>query len=413
MLLILASVSITVVFGDNGILTQAKKAEDLTLIASEKEYLEQNILAVQIGNYSTNINSKKLGEALNTRRLDNSSNWHIIKVNDKTYDIGWNYIEKETELPNYGKAQNSWLINYETGEMIQLEENNYMSLSAGDMLAVKDNLIINIDSSIIDESVENKEQALEKQLGENVDLVNFNYDDNSGLTSTSFNFDGEDDYIKVQYDREDQKEALAKNGFTFEFYGIWDGGTTDPRVGWGYNGIFSYWDGNESNQAKFRFGIGQKAFEGIKSCIIWNAGTGEEAPSDFSENYHSVWNIYYVVDLNKLKEGCYITITVDTSNAYTVEGKDGEYYKQTVYLDGEKLYSGDYNKKQWDNFVKNDLPTLKYFCIGRSTMTEAGAWNYSKMNAYCLRLYSRALSEEEVMKNYEKSVEYHSLQENK
>ena len=42
-------------------------------------------------------------------------------------------------------------------------------------------------------------------------------------------------------------------------------------------------------------------------------------------------------------------------------------------------------------------------------MTGEGYWNYSKMNAYCLRLYSRALTEEEVNKNYDKSVTYHDL----
>ena len=38
-------------------------------------------------------------------------------------------------------------------------------------------------------------------------------------------------------------------------------------------------------------------------------------------------------------------------------------------------------------------------------------WIYPKMKIYALRLYSRVLSEEEVNKNYEKSVEYHSLLE--
>ena len=39
------------------------------------------------------------------------------------------------------------------------------------------------------------------------------------------------------------------------------------------------------------------------------------------------------------------------------------------------------------------------------------AWDYSKLNCYALRLYSRGLTEEEVIKNYAKSVEYHSLLE--
>ncbi len=404
-LIILAGVSINLVLGEDGIFKRAIGARETYTIASEREYLEQNVLLVQLEKATDNVSTQKIGEALNSKNLDHTADWHILKVDDVSYETGWNFVEKGTELNGYGKAQYDWLVNYETGEIIQLEDDNYLSLSAGDMLAVKDSLIINVDSSIIDKDVENNEQALEKQLGDNVELVNFNYNDSSGLTSTSFNFDGIDDYIKVQYDKQEQKEALAKNGFTFEFYGIWDGGTTTHNEASKYKGIFCYWNGLEDKQALFRFGINEK-----DKKIIWNAGfLYNDGKSDFAIDPNNLHNIIYNIDLEKLKKGCFITITVDTSNAYTVEGKEGEYYKQTMYLDGEVLYTGNYNKKQWDNFCINELPNLKYFCIGRSSMNTDGWWHYSKMNAYCLRLYSRALSEEEVNKNYEKSVEYHSL----
>ncbi len=405
-LIILAGVSINLVLGEDGIFKRAIGARETYTIASEREYLEQNVLLVQLEKATDNVSTQKIGETLNSKNLDHTSDWHILKVDDVSYETGWNFVEKGTELNGYGKAQYDWLVNYETGEIIQLEDDNYLSLSAGDMLAVKDSLIINVDSSIIDKDVENNEQALEKQLGDNVELVNFNYNDSSGLTSTSFNFDGIDDYITVQYDKQEQKEALAKNGFTFEFYGIWDGGTTTHNEAYDYKGIFCYWNGDENKQAQFRFGIDEKLLK-----LKWNAGYlgGQDTSSDFIQDTKFVWNIWYDLDLDKLRKGCFITITVDTSNAYTVEGKEGKYYKQTVYLDGQVLYTGDYNKKQWDNFCTNELPNLKYFCIGRSSMNTDGWWHYSKMNAYCLRLYSRALTEEEVNKNYEKSVEYHSL----
>ena len=254
-LLILTSVTLGMVLSNNGIFNMARKATESYKIASEREYLEQNVLSVQLDKYMGSVSSEKLGEILNTRNLENSSNWHIIKVNDKSYETGWNYIEKGTELEGYGNAKNSWLVNYETGEVIQLEEDNYISLSAGDMLAVKDSLIINVDSSIIDENVENSKTSLEKQLGEGVTLEGFDYNENSGLTNTSFNFDGIDDYIKVKYDSSEQKQQLANRGFTFEFYGIWNGGTTDER--WvgnkdNYKGLFCYWNGNNDKQAIFR-----------------------------------------------------------------------------------------------------------------------------------------------------------------
>ena len=414
-LLLLVAVSIATLAGENGILAQAQKAEKNYDIASEREYLELNVVSVQLGKYMENVSSKKLGKDLNARDLDHSYNWHIIKVNDKNYETGWNYVEKGTELQNYGKAEHSWLVNYETGEIIQLEENNYISLSAGDMLAVKDNLIINVDSSIIDENVKNNKASLENQLGKGVELINFDYNNNSGLTSTSFNFDGVNDYIKVQYDKPEQKKQLAQRGFTFEFYGIWNGGTTAEGDTQGYKGIFCYWNGNEKEQARFRFGISETRNE-----LFWNAGWkgGVNALSDFSSNEVAgggdAWNQRYKLDLDKLRKEIYITITVDTSTLYSIENKfggKGNFYKQTVYLDGNVLYEGNYNKIQWDDFVNSDLNNLKYFCIGRSSQSGAGLWHYSKMNAYCLRLYSKALSEDEVHKNYEKSVEYHSLLE--
>ena len=91
--------------------------------------------------------------------------------------------------------------------------------------------------------------------------------------------------------------------------------------------------------------------------------------------------------------------------------KSGEFYTQKVYIDGELVYDGDYNKEQWDDFINKYLSNLKYFCIGRSSMSDDGSWWYSKMNAYCLRLYSRGLTEEEVRANYEKATKYHSLLE--
>ena len=92
--------------------------------------------------------------------------------------------------------------------------------------------------------------------------------------------------------------------------------------------------------------------------------------------------------------------------------KNGKkYYKQKVYLDGKELYEGDFNKKQWEDFTNKDLKNLNFFCIGRSSMSQEGWWHYSKMNAYTLRLYNRALTSDEVTNNYNKSIAYHeSLQ---
>lgn len=40
-------------------------------------------------------------------------------------------------------------------------------------------------------------------------------------------------------------------------------------------------------------------------------------------------------------------------------------------------------------------------------MTKGGYWHYPKLNVYTSRLYSKALTPEEVKDNYDKSVAYH------
>ena len=76
-LLILASVSISMLTGDNGILVQAKKAEEETEIANEKE-------AIQLEMINKEINNKKeyIGEELKDRTLANGDNWKIVSIND-------------------------------------------------------------------------------------------------------------------------------------------------------------------------------------------------------------------------------------------------------------------------------------------------------------------------------------------
>lgn len=254
-----------------------------------------------------------------------------------------------------------------------------------------------------------------ESLWQNTTLNGFDWTENSGLTKTEFNFDGINDYITVKYDSEEQKNTLAQNGFTFEYYGTIEKGKSyyeNEENSSDYAGIFGYWSGNENQQAKIRFGMKKWYWDtSAELCLVWNSGLyyGDESNyiSDFSEPDYP-WNILYPVDY-KYGDEIYYTVTVDTTTSYEKNGK--EYYKQKVYLDGKELYEGDFNKKQWEDFVNKDLKNLNYFCIGRSSMSQEGWWHYSKMNAYTLRLYNRALTSDEVTNNYNKSIAYHeSLQ---
>ena len=83
-------------------------------------------------------------------------------------------------------------------------------------------------------------------------------------------------------------------------------------------------------------------------------------------------------------------------------------YKQTLYVNGDKICEGTLSRDYWKEFVEDDLKSLKYFCVGRSSMYYDGSWHYSKMNAYSIKLYNRGLSEQEVKENYDKAVAYHN-----
>lgn len=222
-LLILAGVSISALVGDNGILNQATNAADRTELASEIEVLEQIIVsenADKIQNPEL-TSSYHIGTDLYDKTLENGDIWNIVVINDsqEDYGTGWTFIEKGTNLMDYGESKYSWLVNYNTGEKIRLEEEAYTRLDYGSSMAVTEGLIFNIDPTIL-EGVEAEElQNNPSVLGENVELKNFNWTEDSGLTSKSFNFDGQDDHINILYDDQEKFDTLYKNGLTFEFYG--------------------------------------------------------------------------------------------------------------------------------------------------------------------------------------------------
>ena len=398
-LLILAGISIGMMIGENGIITRAIKAKEVTEMGAEKEKIDFLIQEYAMEPKEEN----KLGIALHDKTLENSAIWDIIKTEDTIYGTGWNYIEKGTNINNYGITEYNWVIDYERGKVVKLEDNKYSRIKNGENMGTTEGLIFNLDPSIIEETnVEDLKNGNYEVLWKNTELLNFDWNEESGLTSKAFKFDGVNDYIKVKYDKQEEKETLANNGFTFEFYGTIENGMSYDINGdmseSSYAGMFCYWNGNEKGRADFRFGKHSR-------YIKWNAGWRKEL-SDFSEVGYN-WNIVYPINDYKAGDDIYITITLDTSKSYIKDGV--EYYKQIMYLDGRKLYEGGYNKANWDAFVSDNLNDLNTFCIGRSPMTNLGEWHYAKLNAYALRLYNHALTTEETEENYKKTKEYYEL----
>ena len=236
-----------------------------------------------------NKGSEGFGEKLYDKNVENGSKWHILVTKDliNTYGTGYTYFAKGSEVEDT-KLQFNWIVEDSTQNIVKLEDDSFTELSYKTAIGVTDGLIFNLDPSVIENA--NKDNINQK-LGENVELVNFDWNRDSGITNKAFNFDGVNDYIKIKYDNDEEKNQFAQNGFTFEFYGKYDGGTSyssnkevQDRP---YKGLFCYWNGNENAQAKLRFGI-----HDYGKRIFWNSGWGNYK-QDYSESESSLWNLMY------------------------------------------------------------------------------------------------------------------------
>ncbi len=281
-LLILAGVTITMVLGQDGIITQAQNAAQLTLIANEREYLEQNAISTQLSNILDDTSSKKLGKTLYDRNLENSSIWDIVveQSTNKTYGTGWNYVEKGTELDGYGEAKYNWLVNYETGEVIWVEDKTYNKFDYKSSLAVE-NPLFNLDSANVglDKSswgsnttlyyydntqygtIEARKTASELEKGKSVtNFVGYDRQKSENIseyldeTTGAFKFNG-NNYIEIN----NPNAFDFSEGMTFEFYGNITGqvaAITTNKENVDCNatgGLFGFWNGNYGVQCDIRF----------------------------------------------------------------------------------------------------------------------------------------------------------------
>ena len=129
--------------GQNGILNRAVEAKEKTTLASEKEAIVLDF----INNNMSQNNDYSIGEKLYDRNIANGNKWKIIydTNNEKIYGTNWVFISKKTDIDNYGKTLNNWLVNIQTGEILSINDGEYKKLQYGDNLAVTDGLILNVD----------------------------------------------------------------------------------------------------------------------------------------------------------------------------------------------------------------------------------------------------------------------------
>ncbi len=211
-LLILATISIQSLT-NTGLFGKAKEATEKYREAEEKEKIQMELYYAQINKNTNGASTNQIGENLYDKNVENGSKWHIIVINasKKIYGTGWTYIPKGSTISDT-KTNKTWLINNSSQEIIKLEDETFTDLSYKTAVGTTEGLIFNLDPSVIENATKDN---INEKLGSNVELMNFDWNENSGLTKKAFNFDGVNDYIKIKYDNEDEKNTLAENGFTF------------------------------------------------------------------------------------------------------------------------------------------------------------------------------------------------------
>ena len=363
-LLILAGVTITALSGDNGILQNAVRAKKLTKVKSEEEAIK--IIVTVVNSETIKENSQYyMGVELYDRTIENGNKWHILTNNntDETYGNGWNYIKKGEEIQDYGETKYSWLVNYETGEVKQIEENEYIELYYGMNLAITEGLLLNVDPI----NMEN-----ESSWGNGVALKGVQDGDGYGYNGDAILFDGVDDYIEIYAD------TPIIEGLTFEFYGK----SEDAVI----NMLAKTIKGDDDYAKRFRIRYINECFE---SCF-----SNKNCESDWKyseENKHWISKAMNY-DFNS-EQGGYITMSVNLETNTISLYLNGEYVDSTN-CNHEWLVSGQLTDKT--------VPFTIGLIVGGSRYTET----YSKMELYSCRLYNKVLTDEEISDNYEKTTSY-------
>ena len=368
-LLILAGVSISMLTGHNGILTQAQNTKEETEIASEKEAIQLTI----INKESTDNSKYDIGEELRDRTLSNGDNWKIVSVNEtkEIYGTGWKYVDKGTNLENYGETKYKWVINEETGDVVRLPD-EVTKLSYGDNLGVKDGIVLNVDPINMGDN---------SSWGDGVTLYGVEEGDGYGWNGTEFKFDGQNDYIEVYTDG-----VNIDSGITFEFYcsapngrDIFMLGKTirNPEISW-------------TNKFRMQF---LQSIKRLNCCM-----SGLDSMSDWKEN--NILNKHWIkknVEGNfQGEDGGYITVTADIKNNKVAVYWNGEFKGETTCSHDWMINGG---------LTDSSIP----FTIGLVISGTSYSENYSEIDLYACRLYNKVLTSEEIKDNYNKTVTYHNV----
>ena len=369
-LLILAGVSIATLTGENGILTQAETAKEETEIATEREAIQLAII-----NYNASNEEKyNIGEKLYDRTVANGDKWSIVMYNNIAYGTGWNYIGTGVELESYGQTTEEWLVNYEIGEIIRLEEGNFSKLKYGENLAVAEGLILNADPVNMSSG---------DSWGEGVTLYGVTEGDGYGWNGTELKLDGVNDYIEIY----PSNELNIEKGLTFEYYAY-----LEDRIA--SQAMLAKTDSDPSQYSTNRFRT--QFYNSTFYCSMSAKNSESSWGQDANPGYH--WIKKFNIGSFTTETGGYLTMTANLENTTISLYWNGEFVGETTcsydWMVGGKL-------------TENTVP----FTIGKMIANVSAGYveQYSKVDLYACRLYNQVLSDEEIKQNYEKTVAYHNL----
>ena len=361
------------VVGENGILNRATDASKKTQTASEKEAIEfiMSDIKTELMIGEEIPNEKYIGEKL-SEMSSGVEIWRNVIVNKKTYADGWYLLEKENNIPNYGKAKSNWLINYNTGEVIELQDNNYTIATKDTSGAIVDGTLkLNIDPSNLQDKT---------KWGDGVEFYGIE-NELGGVKKTEIKFNKENkNYLRMAGINIQKSE-----GITFEFYGKNYGETVYPfeKTDVTENGVFS-----KSKQTTFRIGLKPNFLD----CCFGKGDCGSEYNDAASARGH--WLLFPNLKLNDDYD--YFSLTIDFNKN-----------KVNIYDKGVKIYETTCNQEYLENgdIFDNSLP----FTVGVQVYgTYPMEGHFSTFDLYSCRLYTRVLTDTEIGLNFTATTNYHN-----
>ncbi len=294
-------------------------------------------------------------------------------------------------------------------------------LTSEDSVGVQGGLLLNFDPRAVTDGVANNEKAIKEVMGNNVTLYNFDYNQESGFYDGCLWLDGVNDYITVECGTDEDKQELIENGFTVEITGNIETGISYKKTNGIYNnvgncslgGICFYGNHNSEQYSDFRFYLDDR-YDGTLLWTINGASRKQKAPSDYSF-HNAVHNIAYPFRVSKIEEevsNFVITLNpkiikeCDNEEGKLDDGstfvKTGKYIKASLWSKGELILSSDVAIAQWETFTTNTINDCNEFVIGfYYTNANFGTGPcFTKMKLKSLRVYNRALRENEIAKNW-------------